>query len=117
MHSQAPKPAPPEEPGVKAYRDLLDNDASYFELVDGQILQREDEEYVWLLRSLLTIENFVSEVLASDAPAFIVTLSANGHPRLDERPLAQYFSKVEALSRLNTEGYVLSERVQLLSCT
>ena len=74
---------------------------------------RTVESHEGFIASLLKIEMFVADVLATNEPAFKLVATQVGRPTLRRRRLAEYFAKVYSFSLLDTTGYQLSEHVQL----
>ncbi len=74
---------------------------------------RTVERHEAFIASLLKIETFVANVLATNEPAFKLVATHVGRPTLRRQRLAEYFAKVYSLSLLDTTGYELSEHVQL----
>lgn len=74
---------------------------------------RTVESHEGFIASLLKIEIFVADVLATNEPAFKLVATHVGRPTLRRQRLAEYFAKVYSLSLLDTTGYQSSEHVQL----
>ena len=97
----------------REYHQLFDSDTIYFDRVDGEVRRLYDEDHEWFLLTLIRIEQFVAEVLASDEAAFVLVPNAAGNPILQEGALARHFRDVHKLSTVHTRSYELSETIQL----